>query len=91
VAAVAAAQAQEAVGQDAAFEEGFELALQAAPGQRPGSSPGTNSPPDCLCPGSALMNRGNSAPVLASVWAMKLAACCCTRRYSVVCSGQWRS
>jgi hypothetical protein len=53
--------------QDAAFEEVVELALQAAPGQRPGSSPGTNSPPDCLCPGSALMNRGNSAPVLASV------------------------
>ncbi len=39
---------------------------------------------------SSLMNRGNSAPVLASVWAMKLAACCCTRRYSVVCSGRWR-
>ena len=32
-------------------------ALQAAPGQRPGSSPGTNSPPDCLCPGSALANE----------------------------------
>ena len=27
--------------------------LQAAPGQRPGPSPGTNSPLDCLCPGSA--------------------------------------
>jgi hypothetical protein len=27
--------------------------LQAAPGQWPGPSPGTNSPPDCLCPGSA--------------------------------------
>jgi hypothetical protein len=78
VAAVAAAQAQEAVGQDAAFEQGVELALQGAPGQRPGSSPGTNSPPDCLCPGSALMNRGNSAPMLAAVWAMKWAACCCT-------------
>ena len=38
-----------------------------------------------------LMNRGNSASVLASVWAMKLAACCWTRRYSVVCSGRWRS
>ncbi len=24
-----------------------------------------------------MMNRGNSAPVLASVWEMKLAACCC--------------
>ena len=29
------------------------MALQAAPGQWPGPSPGTNSPPDCLCPGSA--------------------------------------
>ena len=27
--------------------------LQAAPGQWPGPSPGTNSPPDCLSPGSA--------------------------------------
>jgi hypothetical protein len=91
VAALAAAQPQEAVGQDAALEEGVELALQAAPGQRPGPSPGTNSPQDCLCPGSALMKRGSSVPVLASVWAMKLAACCCTRRYSVVCSGRCRS
>ena len=40
---------------------------------------------------SSLMNRGSSAPVMASVRAMKLAACCCTRRYSVVCSGRWRS
>jgi len=29
------------------------VALQAAPGQWPGPSPGTNSPLDCLCPGSA--------------------------------------
>jgi hypothetical protein len=29
---------------------------------------------------SSLMNRGSSDPVLASVCAMKLAACCCTRR-----------
>ena len=29
--------------------------------------------------------------MLASVCAMKLSACCCTRRYSVVCSGRWRS
>jgi len=29
------------------------VALQAAPGQRPGPSPGTNSPQDCLRPGSA--------------------------------------
>ena len=29
------------------------MALQAAPGQWPGPSPGTNSPLDCLCPGSA--------------------------------------
>ena len=40
---------------------------------------------------SSLMNRGNSAPVQASVCVMKLAACCCTRRYSVVSSGRWRS
>ena len=32
-------------------------ALQAAPGQWPGPSPGTNSPLDCLCPGSALANE----------------------------------
>ncbi len=29
------------------------ITLQAAPGQWPGPSPGTNSPLDCLCPGSA--------------------------------------
>ena len=29
------------------------VTLQAAPGQWPGPSPGTNSPVDCLCPGSA--------------------------------------
>ena len=29
------------------------VTLQAAPGQWPGPSPGTNSPLDCLCPGSA--------------------------------------
>jgi len=32
-------------------------ALQAAPGQWPGPSPGTNSPPDCLSPGSALSDE----------------------------------
>lgn len=37
------------------------------------------------------MNRGSSAPVLASVCAMKLAACRCTRRYSVVWSERWCS
>ena len=31
--------------------------LQAAPGQGPSPSPGTSSPPDCLCPGSALANE----------------------------------
>ncbi len=31
----------------------FVHALQAASGHRPDPSPGTNSPPDCLCPGSA--------------------------------------
>ena len=38
-----------------------------------------------------LQSRIRSAPVLASMWAIKLAACCCTRRYSVVCVGRWRS
>jgi hypothetical protein len=61
VAALAAVQPQEAVGQDGALEEGVELVFD---------------------------ERGNSAPVLASVWAMKLAARCCTRRYSVACSGR---
>ena len=36
-------------------------ALQAAPGQRPGPSPGTNSPLDCLCPGSASQARPAAA------------------------------
>jgi hypothetical protein len=31
------------------------------------------------------------APVPAPVCAIKLTACCCTRRYSMVCSGRWRS
>jgi len=62
-AAVVAAQAQEAVGQDAAFEEGVELV------------------PNC----------GRSAPTAASDCSKKVAACCCTKRYSVVCSGRWRS
>lgn len=38
---------------------------------------------------SSLMKRGSSDPMLASVCAMKLAACCWTRRNSVVCLG-WR-
>ncbi|MCA3210754.1 MAG: hypothetical protein ING50_01015 [Burkholderiales bacterium] len=91
VAAIAAAQPEEAVSQNAAIEIGVELALQAAHGQWPGPSQGTSGPLDCLCPGSALMNRGNSDPVLDSVWAMKPAAWCCTRRYSVVCSGRRRA
>jgi hypothetical protein len=36
---------------------------------------------------SSLMNRGRSALVLTSVWAMKLAVCCCTKLYRVVYSG----
>ena len=40
---------------------------------------------------SSLTNCGRSAPVATSVSAMKVAACCCARRYSVVCSGWWRS
>jgi hypothetical protein len=38
-----------------------------------------------------LMKRGSPAPVLASACAMKLAACCCTQRYCVVCSRRGRS
>jgi hypothetical protein len=64
VPAFAAAQAKEAVREDAALEEGVELVLDEL----------------------RQLSTG-----LASVWAMKLAACCCTRRYSVVCSGRWRS
>ena len=30
------------------------------------------------------------APAASSAWAMKVAAYCCTRRYSVVCYGPWR-
>jgi hypothetical protein len=37
------------------------------------------------------MKLGHSLPVLASVWTIKLAACCCTNRYSIVFSGRWRS
>ena len=59
MAALAAAQPQEAVSQDAAIQEGAE---------------------------SSLMNRGSLPPVLASVRAIKLAECCCTRRYSVLWS-----
>jgi hypothetical protein len=32
-----------------------------------------------------------SAPTLASVFAMKSSARCCTRQYGAVCSGRWRS
>jgi hypothetical protein len=35
------------------------LTLQAAPGQWPAPSPGTNSPPDCLRPGSAPCKNAN--------------------------------
>jgi hypothetical protein len=59
--------------------------------QRRRRKPWARMPHSRKASNSSLMNRGNSAPVLASVWAMKLAACCCTRRYSVVCSGRWRS
>jgi hypothetical protein len=41
---------------------------------------------------SSLKNRGSSDLVLASVSAMKLAACCCTtKQYKVVGSGRCRS
>ena len=64
VAALAAAQPQKAVGQDAALEEDVELVLDESRQLRSGAGLGV---------------------------AMKLAACCCTRRYSVVCSGRCRS
>ena len=31
------------------------------------------------------------APMVSSVRAKKLWACCCTKRYSMVCSGRWRA
>jgi hypothetical protein len=64
VATFAASQPQEAVGQDALFEEGVEFVLDEA---------------------------WRLDPVLVLVWAMTLAECRCTRRYSVVYSGSWRS
>ena len=64
VPAVAAAQTQEAVGQD-------------------GRIRGTRrTRPWTFC--------GRSAPAASSAWAKKVVACCCTRRYRVVCSGRWR-
>ena len=45
--------ADSARGSRAQAVAGSRLALQAAPGQWPDPSPGTNSPPDCLSPGSA--------------------------------------
>jgi hypothetical protein len=41
----------------ARFDVLTDQALQAAPGQWPGPSPGTDSPLDCLCPGSAPARR----------------------------------
>lgn len=40
---------------------------------------------------SPSMKRRSSQPVLASVWTMKLAACRCAGRYSVICSTRLRS
>jgi len=60
----AAAQAQEAGRQDAAFEEHVELVFDEL------RQAGTGG----------LLGLGEEA------W-----ACCCTSRYSVVCSGRWRS
>jgi hypothetical protein len=53
---------QGAVPRDADFKPHLRadiggFSLQAAPGQWPDASPGINSPPDCLCPGSALANE----------------------------------
>lgn len=61
---VAAAQQQEAVGQDAVFKESVELVLH------------------------ELRQVGASCRL---GLLKKVAACCCTSRYSVVCSGRWRS
>ncbi len=41
------------------------LPLPCGPGQRPGPSPGTNSPQDCLCPGSVHRSRGPAAELAA--------------------------
>ena len=59
--------------------------------QRRRRNPWARMPHSRKASNSSLTNCGSSLPVLASVWAMKLAACCCTRRYSVVCSGRCRS
>jgi hypothetical protein len=37
---------------------------------------------------TSLTNCVRSAPDAASTWAKKVAACCRTRRYSVICSGR---
>jgi hypothetical protein len=39
----------------------------------------------------AFLECGRSAPAASSAWAKKVAACCCTRRYSAVSSGRCRS
>ena len=90
VAAVTAAKPQEAMGQDSALEEGVELGLGRSAADRPWRkhAPGP-LPAAGQSAGTAL--RAGSAPVAASVLAMNVAACCCTRRYSVVCSGRWHS
>jgi hypothetical protein len=62
--ALAAAQTQQAMSQDAAFDEGVALVLD------------------------ELRPIGSGAT---SARSKKVAALCCTGRYSMACSGRWRS
>ena len=57
------------------------------------SDPAPNGSSTCTCKTRrfAGMQRRVEKDGLASVWAMKLVACSCTRRYSAVCSRRWRS
>jgi hypothetical protein len=50
--------------------------------------PGARMPHSRKASNPSSMKRGRSAPVLASVWAMKLAVGCRTRQYRAVCSGR---
>jgi hypothetical protein len=79
------------VGEDAALEEGVEFGLAGRAGPKARPLARHKQSPGLFVSGLGLTNCGSSLPVLASAWAMKLAACSCTRRYSVVCSGRWRS
>ena len=58
------------------------------PGHGARRKPGARMPHSRKASNSSLTNGGRSAPAVASAWAMKVAACCCARRYGVVCSGR---